>query len=210
MKRALITTALLASLCAAPVAADPTFRVTYPNGVPRLEILGDWSNSYYTVSRAAEVGGPFERLGANEVLCMGACYVDDYSALGGRTYFYRFDLVLAQGGVASFGPYPATIAPERMKTLSATVAPNPGRGPANVTLFVAGRPGATQGGEAALFDLSGRRVKTIFHGTLNAGPTRVRWDGLDDQGRELRSGLYLLRLASWDGRVSVTRIARTR
>ena len=210
MKRALVTTALLATLCTAPAGADPRFRLSYPNGVPRAEITGDWSNSYYTVRRASDVAGPFEQLGSADVLCMGPCYLDDYSAVGGRTYYYRFDLVLAQGGVATFGPYPATIAPERMRSVSAAVFPNPGRGPADVTLFVAGRPGATLGAEVALFDLGGRRVKTVFHGALNAGQTRVRWDGLDHEGRELRTGLYLLRLATWDGRVSVTRVARTR
>jgi len=210
VKRVLITTALLASLCAAPVSADPDFRLTYRNGVARAEIVGDWRHSRYTVWRAAAVAGPFERLSDADVLCVGPCFVDDYSAVGGRTYFYRFDLVPAEGAPTSFGPYPATIAAERVRGLSAAFYPNPGRGPTDVTLFAAERPGTTLGAEAALFDLLGRRVKTLYHGPLAAGPTRVRWDGRDEQGGELRAGLYLLRLATWDGRVAVTRVARTR
>ena len=209
MKRFVITTALAAALWAMPVTAEPEFRLTYPNGVPRAEIVGDWRHSRYSVSRAAAMSGPFERLGEGDVLCVGPCFVDDYSAVGGRTYFYRFDLMLPQGAAATFGPYPATVS-ERIRTLSAAVFPNPGHGPSEVTLFAAGRPGITVGGEAALFDLVGRRVRTLFHGPLSSGPTRLRWDGRDEQGREMRAGIYLLRLATWDGRVAVTRVARTR
>lgn len=210
MKRFIITTALAVALCATPVSADPEFRLTYPNGVPRVEIVGDWRYSRYSVSRANTLSGPFERLGEGDVLCLGPCFVDDYSALGGRTYFYRFDLMLGDGSAATFGPYTAPIVADRMRLLSAAVFPNPGQGPAEVTLFAAGRPGTTLGGEAALFDLGGRRVRTLFHGPLSLGATRLRWDGRDDHGQELRAGLYLLRLATWDGRIAVTRVARTR
>ena len=210
MKRFVITTALAAALCATPVSAEPEFRLTYPNGVPRAEITGDWRHSRYSVWRAAAVSGPFERLGEGDVLCVGPCFVDDYSAAGGRTYFYRFDLLLADGSFATFGPYAAAILSNRMRALSAAVFPNPGHGSTEVTLFASGRPGTTVGGEAALFDMSGRRVRTLFHGPLSSGPTRLRWDGRDEHGQELRAGLYLLRLATWDGRVAVTRVARTR
>lgn len=210
MKRFVIATALAAALCATPVSAEPDFRLTYPNGVARVQITGDWRLSRFTVSRAAAVSGPFERVGEGDVLCVGPCFVDDYSAVGGRTYFYRFQLQLADGTSATFGPYAAAIASDQVRALRATVFPNPGQGTTEVTLFAAGRPGTTVGGEAALFDLSGRRLRTLFHGPLSSGPTRLSWDGRDEDGRELRAGLYLLRLATWDGRVAVTRVIRSR
>jgi len=210
MKRAIVTSLLCAALYAGPGAASPEFRMTYPNGVPRAEISGDWRHSHYTVWRASAASGPFARVSDSDVLCVGPCFADDFGAVGGRTYSYRFDLVLPDGGFVSFGPYAATVSAELARPISARVSPNPGRGPARVTLFVAGQPGSTLGAEVAMFDLQGRRARTLFHGALAAGRTLVDWDGRDDAGAELRAGIYLLRVASWDGRTSVTRVVRSR
>ena len=210
MKRAVLAAALCTMLVAGPAPASPEFRLSYPNGIPRAEISGDWSHSHYTVWRASAPEGPFARLGDADVLCVGPCFIDDYSAIGGRTYYYRFDLVTPAGGAVSFGPYFAAISPDRARPFSAAITPNPGHGPAEVRLFAAGPAGATIGAEVALFDLQGRRRKTMFHGPLAAGPTRLSWDGRDDHGFELRAGLYLLRVVSWDGRSAVTRVVRTR
>lgn len=44
-------------------------------------------------------------------------------------------------------------------------------------------------------DVLGRTVRRLVDGTLQgAGPRRVAWDGRDDQGRPLASGVYRLRL----------------
>jgi len=45
-----------------------------------------------------------------------------------------------------------------------------------------------------VYDVSGRRVATIFDGVLNAGPHVVSWDGRDSGGRSAASGVYLCRL----------------
>jgi len=47
-----------------------------------------------------------------------------------------------------------------------------------------------------LYDAGGRRVRTLVSGALPAGTHRAVWDGLDDAGRRLPSGLYFCRLAS--------------
>jgi hypothetical protein len=54
------------------------------------------------------------------------------------------------------------------------------------------------GGEVdiTVHDLSGRLVRRLFHGTLPAGPSPpVSWDGLDEEGRRARQGVYLCRLS---------------
>jgi flagellar hook assembly protein FlgD len=51
--------------------------------------------------------------------------------------------------------------------------------------------------ELALFDLGGRRVRTLVPaGTLAAGAHQRVWDGADDAGRALPAGLYFARLRS--------------
>jgi hypothetical protein len=210
MKRGVITALLLTALSTAPVGAEPEFRIEYPNGVPRVEVSGDYRLSHYTVWRAAAADGPYGRLSDADVLCMGPCYADDYTAVGGRTYWYRFDLVTPDAGLVSLGPYLVVISADLARPLSVTLVPNPGHGPTQVTLFLAGRPGGAVLAEASVFDLEGRRLATLYHGALPSGPTRISWSGHTDDGRDLRSGLYLLRVATADGRYVVSRVIRTR
>ncbi len=52
------------------------------------------------------------------------------------------------------------------------------------------------GGEVHLdvFDLLGRHVKTLASGELPAGEHNVTWDGTDETGRDVASGIYLYKL----------------
>jgi hypothetical protein len=48
--------------------------------------------------------------------------------------------------------------------------------------------------DLAVFDLAGQRIRTLFSGQREAGAYAVRWNGLDDAGIEVASGVYLYRL----------------
>jgi len=48
--------------------------------------------------------------------------------------------------------------------------------------------------ELAIFNTTGQQIATLIDATWNAGAYAVHWDGRDDSGRELASGLYLYRL----------------
>ena len=45
-----------------------------------------------------------------------------------------------------------------------------------------------------LYNLTGQQVSTLVDGRCQAGRYAVRWDGRDDQGRTMASGVYLYRL----------------
>ncbi len=46
-----------------------------------------------------------------------------------------------------------------------------------------------------IYDIAGRRIQTLFPGTkLVAGGHQIVWNGRDDRGREISSGIYYLRL----------------
>ena len=49
-----------------------------------------------------------------------------------------------------------------------------------------------------VFGLTGQRVAVLREGPQKAGLHRLRWDGRDDRGRPLASGVYLCRLATED------------
>ncbi len=50
--------------------------------------------------------------------------------------------------------------------------------------------------ELVLFDLLGRRVRTLVDASLAAGPHRVQWDAKDDEGRDVATGIYFYRLTT--------------
>jgi len=47
-----------------------------------------------------------------------------------------------------------------------------------------------------IFDVEGRQVRKLLDETRHAGTHRVSWDGRDDKGNVLSSGIYLVELES--------------
>ena len=54
--------------------------------------------------------------------------------------------------------------------------------------------GAAGPARLAIYDVSGRRVATLVDGTRPAGPQSAVWQGRDESGRSLGSGVYFVRL----------------
>ena len=46
----------------------------------------------------------------------------------------------------------------------------------------------------AVFDVTGRAVRTLLDERRESGLQEVRWDGRDDQGRSMAAGVYLYRM----------------
>ena len=69
-------------------------------------------------------------------------------------------------------------------------APNPFN-PATTIKMQLSSPAHTR---LELFDISGRLVRTLLDEPMAAGAHQIRWNGLDNQGREVASGLYFYRL----------------
>ena len=52
--------------------------------------------------------------------------------------------------------------------------------------------------DLAAYNLTGQKVATLARGHREAGTFALRWDGRDDDGSELASGVYLYRLTAGD------------
>jgi len=76
------------------------------------------------------------------------------------------------------------------------VYPNPFN-PATSVVFNLPEAGRTK---LALYDLRGRQVRSLLDEDLGVGPHTVPWDGRDDQGRSLASGVYFGKLTLPGGR----------
>ena len=69
-------------------------------------------------------------------------------------------------------------------------APNPFNSETVISWFLL-RPGPVG---VEVFALTGQRVAVLRRGPQKAGGHRVHWDGRDDRGHPLASGVYLYRL----------------
>jgi hypothetical protein len=96
------------------------------------------------------------------------------------------------GGTTDVGGGPAA-------TIALSASPNPtyGRVTASFSLpFEAAR------GELVVFDVAGRRVKTLLDGPLAAGDHRIAWTGNKDGGGAATPGVYFLRLVTPHGQAT--------
>ncbi len=60
--------------------------------------------------------------------------------------------------------------------------------------------GLPKGGDVRVevFDMLGKKVTTLVDGEMNAGMHRIVWNGVDNTGREVASGVYLYRVTAGD------------
>lgn len=67
--------------------------------------------------------------------------------------------------------------------------------PARTQLRIGFDPGPPGPARLEVYDLSGRRVRSLLDGTVASGWSRLDWNGTDDGGRVLPAGIYRLRLS---------------
>jgi hypothetical protein len=72
------------------------------------------------------------------------------------------------------------------------VYPNPFRDATDIRIELS-TPGAA---ELTIYNVAGARVRRLASGALPKGPTILRWDGRNDAGQPVPSGVYFVRLSS--------------
>jgi hypothetical protein len=119
---------------------------------------------------------------------------DDITAPG--RYEYRIGEVGVDGGVTLHGAVTVVIAARApAHTMFAPAAPNPFN-PTTTLRFDLARAGSVA---LDVYDAQGRHVRTLLRaGRAEVGPHHVVWDGRDDVGRLVASGVYHARLVAPD------------
>ncbi len=92
--------------------------------------------------------------------------------------------------------------PSALRILMEQNRPNPFN-PATVIRFaLAGPAGATVPALVTVHDPGGRLIRTLVAGGLAPGTHEVRWDGRDDGGARVASGVYFYRVEAGEQRLS--------
>jgi hypothetical protein len=136
---------------------------------------GDYSavNNEYIPARGLASGSLYE-------------YSDREVSLN-RTYWYVLKEVSGEDGKLVFGPYRVVVkAPFSLSQNS----PNPFN-PATTIKFTVPEDGYVS---LIIYDVAGRRVRTLVDGHLKADFYRAVWDGTNEKGGRVASGVYFYRL----------------
>ena len=98
-----------------------------------------------------------------------------------------------------------SVDPGETLKLGMRAAPNPATKDVELSFDLAKRQSVV----LAVFSVEGRRIRTLQQGTLEAGPHRLAWDGLDDHGKPVADGMYFARLEGAEG-ARTTSVVRVR
>ena len=126
-------------------------------------------------------------------------------------FYYKLSALDTHGNESAFllgGPFGPTAVTDPSAAVEFALGspePNPARAGCRIDWSL------PSGGKArlAIYDLLGRRVRLLADGRHEAGVFHTRWDGTDDSGRPVSSGLFFLRLEGF-GRVISHRFATLR
>ncbi len=77
--------------------------------------------------------------------------------------------------------------------------PNPFNPTTTIAFEIPRDPGVREPVNLAVYDIRGRLVRTLIDSPLKPGRHIVAWDGLDDGGKKVQSGIFLYRLRTGKG-----------
>jgi hypothetical protein len=98
-------------------------------------------------------------------------------------------------------------APSRTGLVIRPASPNPFSATTEILFAVVG---GTEGVTVAVYDVTGRVVKSLFSGAVDSSGAVVRWNGLDESGATVAPGVYLCSIRATSGLEYCCKLVRTR
>ena len=173
-----------------------TFRYTaLAKGLELVWTIPQNARGLFTVSRAdveAGVPGPFRRVASDVGLTLeGEVRVVDVSVEMGSKYVYRLE---GEGGVVN--ETMTVVVPVTHAKLGQNY-PNPFNPVTRIEYWVPEGAGAAQSAVSlVIYDVRGARVRTLVRGEKASGRYAVDWDGRNDDGTPVSSGVYFYRMTA--------------
>jgi hypothetical protein len=145
-----------------------------------FRLIGSDGSAEWVVPHAADSGGGYTAQDRSE------------QALSGRALTYRLRCREGNDGWSELGEFrlEATAVPAVVRLDAARPNPFNPRTTIEYSLPVTCRA------VLSIYDLSGARVATLVDDDVSAGQHSAVWNGLDNRGRQVASGLYVARLAT--------------
>jgi uncharacterized repeat protein (TIGR01451 family) len=154
-------------------------------------------NAGFYLYRGKRSDGPYEPLHAKLIEGQGTIqsrneyeYHDTLVQVG-ETYYYKLADLDYSGRMEFHGPIAVEVTPPQVFSLQQNY-PNPFNAETRIPFVLPDK----QFVSLEIYSVLGQKVRTVLATTLPMGEHVARWDGLDDQGYALTSGMYLFVLQS--------------
>ena len=141
-------------------------------------------------------------------------YEDDYPTSVNTTYWYWIESINTAGMTDIFGPISLTVPDEGQnpgyfpdyENAGLYNFPNPFTGYTEINFYFKESGKA----ELSVFNLKGQKIASLFKGDVKKDRTyTVRWNGKDEVGNEITSGIYLYKLVK-GSQVTIRKMVITR
>ncbi len=157
----------------------------------------------FNVYRATEEGGEYARLNANPLPVASPGSYLDATVWPGTTFWYEVRALHAGGSEETVAGSPASMTVPGVLVLALyPPRPNPSAGPRTIQFDVPDHVGPVH---LALYNVRGQRVRTLVNGPVERGRRESVWDGTNDAGAAVSTGVYLVRL-ELDGRALTEKV----
>jgi hypothetical protein len=174
------------------------FDARWSNGVITLSwtIVDADGLQGFNVYRATGVDGPLARINDTLIPTGQMGEWQDRRVRPATTYRYRLGAVDTDGEFLS--PTVSVVTPAANTELYQNV-PNPFNPTTTISFYLPANERVT----LVLYDVGGRMVRRLVDGVVGFGQTDVTWDGANDRGEKVGSGVYFYRLTA--GRNVITK-----
>jgi hypothetical protein len=125
------------------------------------------------------------------------CRSKRYTDTGGWISVDNADFIMRAFGVSMTSLFPDD--PGARKTPSDFALLDNYPNPFNSSTLISFMASVSGYARLEIFDPAGRKVRTLIDGNIDAGKNAVFWDGRDDYGNPVSSGIYFFRLRSETG-----------
>jgi hypothetical protein len=113
----------------------------------------------------------------------------DWNTSGGLDGTLIYDDCALKGGTVAIVPQGM-----QFRTSLAAPYPNPARGASTISFTIGGSSEDMIPAEVTIYDVAGRRVRTLISGEFKPGIYRAVWNGLLDSGSRTAAGVYFVRM----------------
>ena len=182
---------------AAPVAVGlKSFEAAVEDGdaVLRWQTNFESDTDGFQIVRSGTQDGVYTRINSDLIAAKGdiagASYeYRDASIRANQTYWYKLVEVTAGDDASQFGPYSVTF--KVTNSLDQNM-PNPFNPATTIRYSIA----QDENVSLVVYDVAGRQVRTLVENRQRADVYKVTWDGVNDHGERVASGMYFYRLAA--------------
>jgi len=139
-----------------------------------------------------------------------SCYIDT-AVSNGHNYYYKIASIDNQNNVSDYSEELEVITTDIWGQTGATLPqitsikanyPNPFNISTTIVYFVANLGPIPAEIEINIYDITGRKVRTLINERRDIGEHIVVWDGRDDSGNDCSTGVYFARISQWGLEVS--------